>query len=301
MIDDGVWSCLPDESGVDFFLYDLNWRSFAAADFESESVYQEVGVEITDLEELRRAMEVVFAEHGPRAVAVKTQHAYNRTLQWQARDDADAARALEKHLAGAELPLDEALCLGDWCLARGIELAIRHNLPIKIHTGYYAGHSRMPVDFIRPGHLCELLATYPEARFVLMHIGYPYSGEMVALAKHYPNVYVDLCWAWSIDPYRSLDLVRSMIHAVPINKLFVFGGDTNWPAAALAYSWQARTWLGRALAAEVKEGLLSELQAIEVAEHLIFRNQRECFDIEGVRKRLQEGVEGGVSRSTEGT
>lgn len=69
-------------------------------------------------------MEAIFAEHGPRAVGVKTQHAYNRTLQWQARDDADAARALEKHLAGAELPLDEALCLGDWCLARGIELAI---------------------------------------------------------------------------------------------------------------------------------------------------------------------------------
>lgn len=66
--------------------------------------------------------------------------------------------------------------------------------------------------------------------------------------------------------------MRSMIHAVPINKLFAFGGDTNWPAAALAYSWQARTWLGRALAAEVKEGLLSESQAIEVAEHLIFRS-----------------------------
>ncbi len=99
-IDDGAWSCLPDESSVDFFLYDLNWRSFAAADFESESVYQEVGVEITDLEELRRAMEAIFAEHGPRAVGVKTQHAYNRTLQWQARDDADAARALEKRLAG---------------------------------------------------------------------------------------------------------------------------------------------------------------------------------------------------------
>ena len=117
-----------------------------------------------------------------------------------------------------------------------------------------------------------------------MHIGYPYTGEMTSLAKHYPNVYVDLCWAWSVDPYRSTELVRSMIHAAPINKLFAFGGDTSWPSAALAYSLQARTWLARALSAEVNEGLLSEPQAIEVAEYLMFRNQRACFDVEGVRR-----------------
>ena len=39
-----------------------------------------------------------------------------------------------------------------------------------------------------------------------MHIAYPYSDELVALAKHYPNVYVDMCWAWSIDPYSAATL-----------------------------------------------------------------------------------------------
>ena len=289
-IDKMGWLCLPDESGLDFFLYDPNWMSFAMAGFKPEEIHDEVGIEVATLEDLRAAMEAIFGKHGPRAIAVKTQHAYARTLRWRARDDADAAPALEKLLAGTDLELEEALCLGDWGLARGVELAIQHDLPVKIHTGYYAGHSRMPVDFIRPGHLCGLLAAYPEARFVLMHIGYPYSLEMVALAKHYPNTYVDLCWAWSIDPYRSVDLVRGMIHAAPINKLFAFGGDTRWPSAALAYSWQARTWLARALSAEVNEGLLNESQAIEVAEYLMFRNQRACFDVEGVRERLREAV-----------
>ncbi len=85
---------------------------------------------------------------------------------------------------------------------RGVSnLSIQHNLPFKIHTGYYAGYGGMPVERIKPGHLCGLLKQYPQARFVLMHIAYPYSDEIVAaIAKHYPNVYVDLCWAWSIDP-----------------------------------------------------------------------------------------------------
>jgi hypothetical protein len=37
-------------------------------------------------------------------------------------------------------------------------VAIDYDLPFKIHTGYYAGHSRMPTDYIPAGHLSPLLA-----------------------------------------------------------------------------------------------------------------------------------------------
>jgi predicted TIM-barrel fold metal-dependent hydrolase len=175
-----------------------------------------------------------------------------------------------------------------------VERAIEHNLPFKIHTGYYAGHSRMPVERIRSGHLCALLARYPQARFVLMHIAYPYSDELVALAKHYPNVYVDLCWAWSIDPYTTRDFVRRMIHAVPANKLFAFGGDTAWPSAVVAYAAQARQWLTRALQAEVDDGLLTERQAIALATRMMRTNQEECFDIAGTRAAIRRSLAGAV-------
>jgi hypothetical protein len=250
-IDDFRWQCLPDRSGLDFFLYDLSWVGFCQGKVDAPGIYEAVGTEVHDLASLRAGMAAIFAKHGPHAIAVKSQHAYGRTLLWRERDDADVARALDKQLAGQELAEDEQLCLGDWCLARGVELAIEYNLPFKIHTGYYAGHSAMPIERIRPGHLCALLKRYPQARFVLMHIAYPYNDELVALAKHYPNVYVDMCWAWSINPLVARDFVRRMIHAVPANKLFAFGGDTFWPNAAVAYATQARQWLTRALQAEL--------------------------------------------------
>jgi hypothetical protein len=137
----------------------------------------------------------------------------------------------------------------------------------------------MPVDYIRSGNLCSLLAKYLDARFVLMHIAYPYSQELLALAKHYPNVYVDLCWAWSIDPYSASDFVRRYIHAAPANKLFIFGGDTFWPMGAVAYAYQARQWLTRALEAEVQERLLTETQAIGLAQRFLRENQYLCFQI----------------------
>lgn len=286
-VDDFTRACAPDWSGVDFFFYDISWASFCSANFDAKNLSAETDVAVRDLATLRTAMERVFSQNAPYAIAIKSQHAYNRTLEWRERSDHEAALALDAYLKEpAGLTAQDRLCLGDWCWARGVELGIAHDLPFKLHTGYYAGHSRMPVDYIRSGHLCPLLAKYLDARFVLMHIAYPYSNELLALAKHYPNVYVDLCWAWSIDPYSASDFVRRYIHAVPANKLFIFGGDTFWPAAAVAYAYQARQWLTRTLQAEVEDGLLTEASAIRLAQRFMQGNQYACFRVAQKKAQL---------------
>jgi len=285
--DDFVRPCLPDASGPDFFFYDISWVNFVNGAPDLGPLAQETGIEVSDLASLTEAMHKVFELNANVAIAVKTQHAYNRTLRWRERDDSDAAAFLAAYLEDPK-SLSEAdqLCLGDWSLARGVELCVEHDLPMKIHTGYYAGHGRMPVDRIPAGHLTPLLSRYPEARFVLMHIAYPYSDEMVALAKHYPNVYVDLCWAWSIDPYSSSLFVRRMIHAAPANKLFIYGGDTSWATASVAYAHQARDWFTRTMQAEVDEGLLSEKEAIALASRFMVENQYECLNVAEKKKTV---------------
>ena len=183
--DDMCWPCLPDHSGLDFFLYDLSWFGLCSGDVEPRPIYEESGVEVTDLASLNRAMETIFEKHAPCAIAVKSQHAYRRTLQWTERSAGDAAAALDAVLRRPPEQIDVAtcLCLGDWCWARGVELAIEHDLPFKIHTGYYAGNDRMPTPWIPAGNMCALFERYPDARFVLMHIAYPYCDELAALAK----------------------------------------------------------------------------------------------------------------------
>ncbi len=287
--DDMRWPCPPDDSGPEFFLYDLSLFTLCRGDVDVPAVAAETGIEVNGLASLRRAMEAIFARHAPCAIAVKTQHAYARTLAWRERSDADAEAALQKVLRPDAASADQEahLCVGDWCWARGVELAIEHNLPFKIHTGYYAGNDRMPTAYIPAGNMCALFARYPEARFVLMHIAYPYSDELAALAKHYRNIWVDLCWAWSIDPYSSADFLRRFIHAVPINKLFAFGGDTSWPTAALAYARQARRGIRRALAAEVAAGDLTERQAMDIATRIMRANQYACFDVPGTRANIR--------------
>ena len=286
--DDFTWICKRDVGGPDFFLYDLSWRSFCSGTVDLEDLYAEVQIEVKNLESLREAMEALFEKYAAVAIAVKAQHAYDRTLLWKDRSEGEVSKILDRVIQGKDLKVEEKNCLGDWCWARGVELSIEHHLPFKIHTGYYAGNDRMSVEFIKPGHLCSLLKRYPKARFVLMHVGYPYQEEMMAIAKHYRNVWVDMCWVWSSNPYVSKDFLRGFLHTAPINKLFGFGGDTVRPRASVAYALQARNWIAQALQEEVNRGEISEKQAIDVAERILQRNQLDCFDYEGTVKNIQK-------------
>jgi uncharacterized protein len=263
----------------EFFLYDLNWLNEACGNLRLKKYREEVGVEVKDLATLQEAFEAMFAKHAPAAIAVKTQHAYERTLRWSHRERADAERVLHTALKGETLSAKDKLCLGDWCLTRGVELATHHHLPIKIHTGYAAGNNRMSLGDMRAVHLSPLVQQYPQARFVLMHASYPYTGEILAMAKHYTNVYLDMCWVWSINPYSSETFLRQFIHSVPSNKLFLFGGDSFWPHASVAYAWQARRGLNNALHAEIQSGAMSEKQAIQLASRFMRENQYECFEL----------------------
>lgn len=291
-VDDFVVEVAPDDSGPDFFLYDISWLGWTNGRVNAADVFAVTGVDVTDVASLRTAFEAAFARYAPLAIAVKTQHAYDRTLIWRARDVADVTPALQKSLRGETLSEPEALCLGDWCLGCAAELAAHHGLPIKIHTGYYAGNNRMPMDRIHASHLSPLLATYPQTRFVLMHTAYPFGGEVVALAKHFTNVYADMCWAWSIDPHGSEQFLRQYLHAAPANKLFIFGGDTAWPTASVAYAWQARRGLTRVLQTEISSGFLSEPQAIRLATRWMRDNAFACFDVARARAAAAGGAPG---------
>ena len=277
-IDDFTMDIRADEEDPSFFLYDISLWDLVSGKPDFAAIRSLTDVDVIDLYSLQTAIEELFTRYGGEAVACKTQHAYTRTLAWRRREREDAIHALARYLRDPEdSQMEDRLVLGDWCLELCAHLAREYGLPIKIHTGYYAGHSRMPLAYISCSHLCGLLAAHPETDFVLMHNSYPYSMELAALAKHYPNVYVDMCWAWSINPLDASHFLRHAIHSIPANKVFLFGADTSWPIASYAYSMQARYWLTKTLQQEVDEGHLSEKEAMAYAERVMRSNQYDCF------------------------
>ncbi|MCC7492327.1 MAG: amidohydrolase family protein [Fimbriimonadaceae bacterium] len=277
------WSCPPDPTAPEFFFHDLSFASFADGNVDLAALQAATAVSVANLDQLRDAIAALFAQQAPTAIAVKSQHAYSRTLAWEERADAAVAPLLARRLAGEALALPDRLALGDWCLARGVEQCIAHHLPLKLHTGYWAGNDRMALDGTRPAHLCGLLARYPAARFVLLHASWPYPQELLALAKHYSNVWADCCWAWSLNPPAVARFVREWLHCAPVSKLLIYGGDTRWPTGVVGYTAQCRRWLARTLEAAVADGDLTTTAAQTVAERVMLQNQHKLFDLPAKR------------------
>jgi predicted TIM-barrel fold metal-dependent hydrolase len=244
-----------------------------------EALSQRSGLPVGSLGDWHRTVDWAFATYGPRADAVKSQAAYQRRLDYDDVPAADASPLFDRLLKGETLTGAERKVLEDHLMRRCVAKAVEHDLPIKLHCGYYAGTDRMPLERVRrnAADLCPLLRDYPEARFVLMHVGYPYQDEYVALAKHYRNVTVDLCWAWIVSPAACVRFVKEFLLGAPSNKLLTFGGDYTTVESVVGHAALARQGLVQALAELVDEGWLREGDAVALVEPLMRGNAGELF------------------------
>jgi len=252
-----------------------------------KTLSEESGIEVGTLDDWLRVVDWCFATYGPRAIAVKNQSAYSRRINYAQVPKDHAARVFARFLSDPDdMPYEERMPFADYLFHYCVEKAVEFNLPVKLHTGYYAGSGGMPLHRVaaNPGDMCELLKAHPRAKFIMMHITYPYQDEAIAIAKHYPNAYVDLCWAWIINPLASVRLVKEYLMAAPANKLLTFGGDYTPVELVPGHAYIARKGLAQALSELVDEDWIEGRDMPDLIERLMRGNAHELFDYEGTLK-----------------
>ena len=117
----------------------------------------------------------------------------------------------------------------------------------------------------------------PATRFVFMHICYPYYEDLIAVAKHYTNAYVDMCWSWIINPVAAKDFLKKFLVTAPANKIFTFGGDYFVVEPVLGHARIARRGIALALRELVEEGWLSKQDALDLIPSIMHGNARRFF------------------------
>jgi predicted TIM-barrel fold metal-dependent hydrolase len=240
--------------------------------------------EVRHLEDFHGVIDRHFENYGPRAIAVKNPSAYRRRLDYTQVSSSEAAPLFTLYLKDKDnLSAAEHKALCDHLFHYCVEKATEYDLPVKLHTGYMAHTGHMPLHRIRrnAGDLCELLQAHPGTKFVIMHITYPYQDEAIALAKHYPNAFIDMCWAWIINPMASIRFVKEFLKAVPANKLFTFGGDYTLVEMVPGHARMARQGLAQALSELVDGGWIEPGDVEELVERLMRGNAHEVFDYPG--------------------
>jgi predicted TIM-barrel fold metal-dependent hydrolase len=197
-----------------------------------------------------------------------------KVLRWYERLDKKSGEDIAiPLLSGAELrPLH------DYLLHTYIQRANDEDIPVQIHTGYLAGIQR-DLRNINPMQLIPLLLRYRNTRFDLFHAGWPYTEEMGAIGKNYPNVWISLCWAWTMNPIAVERALDSWLDCVPYNKIIGFGGDAKHPLAVYGYAIQAREGLARVFEKRIERGDMDEVLAKDAARAIMLTNGCELHGV----------------------
>jgi predicted TIM-barrel fold metal-dependent hydrolase len=236
------------------------------------------------LAELRRFNVVKVVAGGPRP----------HVLRWRA---ADSARIIGGTMVASDFPLldldqlredvraGRVGVMGELALAyHGVSpndprmepywaLAEELDTPVGLHTGLAppgTPHGCCPKfrnSFGNPALLEEVLVRHPKLRVYLMHAGYPYLQETIAIMHMYPQVYADLGAIDWLRPRETFhDYLRGLVRA-GFAKRLMFGSDQMiWP-----------------------EGIGRAIEGIESASFLTEEQKRDIFFNNAVRfLRLDE-------------
>jgi len=251
------------------------------------------GADILSLDDFVAAMNAhidIFRGTG-RMAAFKVGIAYQRDLVVKDPPRTDAERAFNtirntKTVRNGLQQNDgavnavEARPLGDYMLHQLLRRASDEDVPVQIHTGYLAGNWGALAG-TRAIHLVPLFEKYRRVRFDIFHASWPWVSELGCLAKEFPNVHPDLCWAWTMNPAESRYALSQWLDAVPFNKIFGYGADTGFPWCNVGYSIQARRGISAVLEEKIAQGSFSEETAQEVAAAIMVGNGEAFYGLSG--------------------
>ncbi|MBP7403258.1 MAG: amidohydrolase family protein [Clostridia bacterium] len=209
--------------------------------------------------------------------ALKCALAYDRPIRFEAvpADEARAgyaAAAREGFAHGLPRPVQ------DHVFHYMLGLAERDGLPVQIHTGLQEGNRHHLPDS-DPMLLEPLFGRYPGIPFDLFHIGYPWFRESLVLAKTHPNVHLDMCWSHMIAPSAARIALREFLEAVPVSKIFAFGGDYQLVDGVLGHLTLARENVTAVLAGMVADHAMDFSRACRVLAMLFHDNAARVFGV----------------------
>ena len=248
---------------------------------ELEQLEKEAACSIQTLDQLLTAQETMldaFTRQG--IAAVKIFLAYRRTLRFDRVSKTEAARVFDRIWLSQtqDLAFDDLKPLQDFMTRTLIGRAAERGLPIQIHTGLQEGNGNYLANS-NPTLLTNVIMEFSDARFDLFHAGYPFTGELAAMAKYFPNVSADLCWVQAISPHVFKRTLHEWIDTIPANKIFAGGGDSNYVEGAHGHCTLARRLVAEVLAERVEQGAMNRAGALWYAGRLLRENAREFFPL----------------------
>lgn len=204
-------------------------------------------------------------------VALKNALAYDRDVAFDEPDEKLARKAWGK----ASPSPAERKAFSDFVVDRLCRIAGERDLPVQMHLG---------TAIIRGSHPLKaagLVERHPRTRFLLMHLAYPWSRDLLGMAFVYRNLWLDLTWSLLLSPSHFKLALHEAIEILPDESRMMIGGD-NWHAEETYATMRlARQLMGDVLEEKIRAGYFREGDAMRLARKILSDNARQFFKLQG--------------------
>jgi predicted TIM-barrel fold metal-dependent hydrolase len=202
-------------------------------------------------------------------VALKNALAYDREINFDHPDEHLARQAW----GNPDPSPMERKAFGDVVVDYLCELAGERDIPVQMHLG------SAQIRGSNPMNVAGLIERHPRTRFLLMHLGYPWSQDVLGMAMVYRNVWLDLTWSWLLSPSYFRRVFHEAIEVLPDESRMMLGGD-NWHAEeTFGTLSMARRLIGEVLDEKVKGGYFKLADARRLARKILHDNAIAFFGL----------------------
>jgi len=271
-------ACAVSAVRANTFIYGPCFRQKYTNNTTVEAIAESLNVSLGSVRDYYEMWEKLLDSYGDRLVAVKIATAYERDLQFDEVPDAELPGLFDQVMRET-CPPEARRRFQDAMFHHAVRSARDRGLPVQVHGGLFGGNANLIANG-SPLPLCSALSCYPDVRFSLLHMAWPFADEAIAMGKMFPNLYLDFSWHSVHSPDLFIQTLKRTLGTVPTNKL-TWGADTHIVEEAYAASQVFRGLLERTLTDLIPERGLSESRACDVARMLLHDNAAALFGLTG--------------------
>jgi predicted TIM-barrel fold metal-dependent hydrolase len=215
---------------------------------------------------LERLMDTMAERH---QVGLKNALAYDRSIDF---DDVDMR--LARQAWGNRNPTAiERKAFGDVVVDRLCRMAGERRIPFQMHLGSARIRGSHPMK------AAGLIDRHPDTQFLLMHLAYPWSRDLLGLAFVYRNIWLDLTWSALLSPTHFKQALHEAIEVLPDESRMMIGGD-NWHVEETYGAMRLmRRLIGEVLQEKVDSGYFRAGDARRLAGKILSENASIFFGL----------------------
>jgi hypothetical protein len=234
----------------------------------AHALLSRIGIEPRTFDQYLDALEQVVARMpSQKQVALKNALAYDRDIAFDAPNERLARQAW-----GQTSPTPaERKAFSDFVVDRFCTLAAKHDIPMQMHLGTALIRGSHPLN------AAGLIERHPRTRFLLMHLAYPWSRDLLGMAFVYRNIWLDLTWSFLLSPSHFKLALHEAIETLPDESRMMLGGD-NWHVEETYATMKlARQLIGDVLEEKIAAGYFGFEDAKRLAQKILRDNALAFF------------------------